>query len=132
MFLGLGFTSSRFHLFTSSRLRIRIMKSKHQSEFQMAIQKFWRNRTATLCLTILVVFYLAAVFADFLAPYSYNNENRDYSYCRPMGLHFRNADGRITWPFVYGMKISFNEYHKRVYEEDRQKTYPLKFFVKGR
>lgn len=104
---------------------------KPKSEFQMAMQGFWKNRMAVLCLSILIIFYASAIFADFLSPYAYDNEDRDYSYCQPMKIRFLDENKKIHWPFVYGVKISFNEYHKRIYELEKDAIYPLKFLVNG-
>lgn len=103
----------------------------HKSEFQIAMQSFWRNRLAVTCLLVLIVLYASALFAGFLSPYSYDNEDRDYSYCRPSAIHLRDGGGKWRWPFVYGVQSSFDRYHKRVYVENQQKIYPFKLFIRG-
>jgi len=107
------------------------MKDYHKSEFQIALGSFLRNRAAVVCLWVLGLLYAGAIFADFLAPYSYQNEDRDYSYCEPTRVHVRDEEGRWQRPFVYGMTVSFDQYHKRVYQEDRARKYPIEFFVQG-
>ncbi len=107
------------------------MITKSKSEFQIAMGRFWKNRPAVVCLMVLGVLYFSALFADFFAPYSYDNENREHSYCQPMTVHFRDEEGRIQRPFVYGMRISFDHVHKRVYEQDPSRVYPLRLFVRG-
>jgi len=104
---------------------------KSQSEFQIAMSRFLKNRFAVICLVILVLLYGSALLADFFAPYSYDNEHREYAYCRPVAVRFFDNAGRLRRPFVYGMTISFDEYHQRVYQEDETRVYPLRFFVKG-
>ena len=59
---------------------------KHLSEFQIALNGFKRNRFAVACVIILCLLYGGAVFAGFLSPYSYKNENRNYSYCPPTSI----------------------------------------------
>ncbi|MBL8013855.1 MAG: hypothetical protein JNN05_08415, partial [Candidatus Omnitrophica bacterium] len=44
---------------------------KPLSEFQLRMKAFRHNRKAWVALWILVGLYAAAIFADFLAPYSY-------------------------------------------------------------
>ena len=100
------------------------------SEFQMALFNFQRNRPAVVCVVVLCLLYGGAVFADFLSPYSYDNEERGYSYCPPMGLQWF-AEGTIAWPYVPGVVLTFDERHNRVYKTEPGKKYPLKFFVKG-
>ena len=107
-----------------------IKKTKHLSEFQIALHNFRRNRFAVICVIILCLLYGSAIFADFLSPYSYKNEDRNYSYCPPMLIKIID-DGTLVRPYVYGRKLTFNEYYKRVYTVDTNKKYPLYYFVKG-
>ncbi|MCA9406679.1 MAG: ABC transporter permease, partial [Candidatus Omnitrophica bacterium] len=58
-------------------------KNKGLSEFQLALQNFKKNRLACVCVILLGLLYASAIFADFLSPYSYKNEKREYSYCPP-------------------------------------------------
>lgn len=83
-----------------------------------------------MCVVILVVLYTSALFADFLSPYSYKNEDRNYSYAPPTMIHFFDQ-GKLTLPFVYGMTLTFDEFNQRIYKIDRNKKYPVKLFVKG-
>jgi peptide/nickel transport system permease protein len=101
-----------------------------QSEFRIALENFKRNRFAVVCVVVLGLLYGSAIFADFLSPYSFQNESREYSYAPPTPVHLVK-DGRLDWPFVYGMKLTFNEYHARQYQTDKGQVYPLRFFVKG-
>lgn len=103
---------------------------KHLSEFQIALRSFKKNRLAVRCVYILLILYASAVFADFLSPYSYKNEDRRYSYSPPTPLRILE-DGRLSWPYVYGLKLTFDAYHKRIYETDRTKKYPVRFFNRG-
>lgn len=100
-------------------------------QWQRVAQDFSKNRLAVACAVILGALYMSALFADFLAPYSYRNEDRAYSYCQPTGVKFISPSGKLSWPFVYGVTISFDEYHRRLYQVDQGKVYPLKFFIRG-
>ncbi len=106
-------------------------KEKHYSEFQLAIRQLKRNRLAMACFWILVLLYTSAIFADFLSPYSYDNENRRYSYCPPMTIHFFDEKGQLQRPFVYGYHFTFDQNYKRVYQIDKSQKFPIKFFVEG-
>ena len=103
---------------------------KSLSEFQIALRNFKKNRRALLSVYVLFILYGAAVFADFLSPYSFKNEDRSYSYCPPTRVHFMK-EGKISWPFIYGIQLTFDEYHKRVYKINEAQKYPLRFFMKG-
>ncbi len=101
------------------------------SQWQMAVVRFKKSRLAICCLSILFILYAAAIVADVLSPYSFNNEERNYSYCSPTRVRFFDAQSNFVWPYVTGTKLTFDEFHKRVYVEDLNQRYRLKFFVKG-
>lgn len=81
-------------------------------------------------MVILGLLYTGAIFADFISPYSYRDENRDYSYCPPTPIRVKDRDGRWQWPFVYGVTMRFDQYYRRVYEIDETQKYPLKIFIR--
>ena len=105
--------------------------SKSLSQFQIALRNFKRNRPAVGCAMSLLVLYLGAFLADFLSPYSFKNEDRKYSYCPPTSIDLVGERGRITWPYVKGRHLTFDQFHKRIYEVDATQKYPLRVFVKG-
>lgn len=103
---------------------------KHLSEFQIALSGFKRNRPAVACVVILCLLYGGAVFAGFLSPYSFKNEERNYSYCPPTKIRFTDH-GKLAWPYVQGIQLTFDDNYKRVYIVDETKKYPLRLFAKG-
>jgi len=107
-----------------------IRENVHLSEFQIALRNFKKNRIAVLCVFVLCLLYGGALFAGFLSPYSFKNENRAASYNPPTRIHFMD-NGKLTRPFVYEMKLTFDEYKKRVYLIDKTQRYPIQFFTKG-
>lgn len=106
-------------------------KEKSLSQFQACLNVFKRNRLAVLCVFVLGLLYFSAIFADFLSPYRYDNEDRNYSYCPPMKIHFIDENGHLSRPYVNGMVLGFDEFHKRVYSEDKTQKYFIQFFLKG-
>lgn len=113
------------------RKNMKVKQAARQSQFSRAMGQFWKNRMAGLCLFILVVIHVSAIFADFLAPYSYSEENRQYSYAKPSRIHFRDEKGNWSLPYIYGTKIEFNEYRQRVYSERVEEKFAIRFLVKG-
>jgi peptide/nickel transport system permease protein len=109
---------------------IRNKDIKHLSEFQIAVGQFKKNRRAVLCFYVLCFLYFLAIFADFLSPYSFKNENRNFSYAPPTPIHFLH-NGKPSWPFVYGQNLGFDTFHKRIYTTDKSQRYPLHLFSKG-
>ncbi|HLF18582.1 MAG TPA: ABC transporter permease [Candidatus Omnitrophota bacterium] len=109
---------------------MKMNSAKIESEFQIAMRNFRLNKLAMVCVLVLGILYAAAVFADFLSPYSYKNEDRRFSYCPPTRVHLFDG-GRLSRPFVYGISLTYNEFHQRIYKEDRSVKFPLRIFMKG-
>ncbi len=107
-----------------------IKDARHLSEFQIALGGFTRNRLAVKCVYVLLVLYAGALFAGFFAPYSFQNEDRNYSYAPPTAVKIFDG-GRFVRPYVAGMRMSFDQYNARVYTVDGGGKYPLRFFVAG-
>jgi peptide/nickel transport system permease protein len=95
------------------------------------MKKISHNRMAMLCLWTLVILYGLAIFADFICPYAYQDEDRNFSYCPPTAVEFLDA-GHWVRPFVYGRALTFDAMHRRVYVVDLTQKYPLRFFKGGR
>jgi peptide/nickel transport system permease protein len=72
---------------------------------------------------ILIVLYLMALFAGFVAPYSYDRQDRDRFFHPP------------TWPRLAGFHLAVPHYHQElgtfVYRAVPDDTIPIRFFVFG-
>lgn len=104
--------------------------AEHLSEFQIALRGFTANRLAVWCTGVLLALYAGALSAGFFAPYSFENEDRNYSYAPPTSINIFDS-GRIVRPYVPGWRLSFNEYNARIYTSDPVSKYPVRFFVPG-
>jgi len=89
-----------------------------------------QHKAAFISIGILGILYLGAVFSGFLAPYHYDNENREYPYAPPVSIHFIK-NGQITWPYIYDYELTLDKYHRRVYKENKAKTFPMQLFHSG-
>ncbi len=95
------------------------------------LKQIIKNKPGRIALFILVILYFSVIFAPFFAPYHYDGDDVLYSYAPPTKIHFINFQKKQFGPFVYGQTYKTNEYYQRVYQEDKEKIYPIKFFVKG-
>ncbi|MDO5576598.1 MAG: ABC transporter permease [Fibrobacter sp.] len=95
------------------------------------VQKFLRHPLAVSGLVVLAVLYFIMIFAEFIAPYGYDNENRGNSYQPPSRIHFVHNGKFSLQPVVYPWSFTFNEYYERTYIEDRSNPCKLSLFVKG-
>ena len=94
------------------------------------IRKHRRSRAVLIGTTIIAVFYVAALFADTLAPYSYRDQVRQQPSAPPTEIHFRDDNGQ--WhlqPFIYSRKLV--DPRNLIYEEDLSQPFPLTLFASG-
>jgi peptide/nickel transport system permease protein len=79
---------------------------------------------------LLAAIHAAVVFAGFLAPYGFANQDRELPFAPPTRLHFFDAHGRFSArPFVYGLVADPAE--PNTYSNDTTQEYPVHFFVAG-
>jgi peptide/nickel transport system permease protein len=71
------------------------------------------------------------IFAEFIAPYDYDNDNRESSYQQPSRIHFFHSGKFSPLPVVYPYTYTFNRNYERVFSEDRTRPHHLSLFVKG-
>ena len=100
------------------------------SQWRMMWRKFIRNRTAVVGGIVILLFYLVALFADFIVPYTLQQRMTQYSFLPPQRIHFF-YEGKFQ-PFVYGIKGSRDPNTlMRVYVTDLEKRIPIRFFIRG-
>lgn len=93
--------------------------------------KFRRHRLAVVSAGLLAVLYLIVIFAEMLAPYAPDSRNSQYIYAPPQRIHFFH-EGEFLGPFVYGDHRKLDmEILRRIYTEDKNKPYPVRFFCQG-
>jgi len=98
---------------------------------QLVWRRFRKSRLAIAGGAVLALFYLAALFAEFVAPYSYQTDNMRMRYVPPTPVRFAAADG-LHWPFVYGLHATRNaETLELSFTEDRSRRYAVTLFHHG-
>ncbi len=101
------------------------------SQWQLIRWKFMRHRVALICLIVLIIFYLWAIFAEFFTPYAAGSYDVDYVLAPPQRIHFWDQ-GELQRPFVYGMTSELNpSTFRTTYTVDETQKYPIQFFVQG-
>ena len=126
-------TSTSKTLNTQQKIEDTTVKGK--SNTQIAWEQFRKHNAAVIGGSILIIMYLMAIFAGFLAPYGINEYSRtpSYVFAGPTKIHWRDAStGQITRPFVYQTKsVRDPVTRQRIYEEQPDLgMYPIKFFAK--
>lgn len=103
------------------------------TQWQLIRWRFFRHKMAIAALVVIGLFYLGAVFSEFFSPYDPRHHDVDYIYAPPQRPRFVYPDGRFRLrPFVYGLRSELNlETFLTTYHIDREKVYPIRFFVRG-
>ncbi len=95
------------------------------SQGQLMVRRFMRNRLSVFGGIVIILLYLAVIFAEFLAPYHYDDQFVSAVWAPPTPLHIQG--GRLG---VYGMSTVLNqETYTYEFVEDRDTFYPIRFFV---
>ncbi|OUC05839.1 peptide ABC transporter permease [Litorilinea aerophila] len=94
--------------------------------------KFMRHRVAVVSLAVLVLFYLVALFAEFVAPYDPARYDTDFMMAPPQPIRFIDNGRFELRPFVYGLSSAMDpNTFKITYQVDPTQKYPIYFFVRG-
>jgi peptide/nickel transport system permease protein len=93
--------------------------------------KFCRHRLAVVSGAALLLLYLAAAIAEFIAPYDLHARHTDFLFAPPQQVHLFH-EGRFTGPFVYSMAVELDLDNMRWdYSDDRTQIQQLRFFCWG-
>jgi peptide/nickel transport system permease protein len=105
------------------------------SQWQLMWWRFRKHKLALVSGALVILIYLVAVFAEFLAPYSSGYYVAECKNQPPQRLRFLRAgdDGKkIFGPFVYGYTITTNPMSlRREFVVDENKAVPARFLGKG-
>jgi len=85
------------------------------------------NAGVKFSLSLITLLFVSALFADFIAPYPYDMQNRKAPYHPPTKIHFFK-EGSLTFPYVNLYELKDPLF--KVYEERRNISCKLKFFKK--
>ena len=112
-------------------------KADHQtsevaiSQSRLIWREFRRHPLGKLGLAVVGVMVLCAVFADFIAPYPYDQQHRGHVFAPLTRIRIFH-EGKLMRPFVYATKRVIDPQTFRVrYVEDTSTPYPIRFFVRG-
>lgn len=98
------------------------------SQWSVIWRRFRRNKAAMAGGVVVVFYYLVALFAPFVAPYSLTTRFVQQVYLPPQQVHF--FDNGQFRPFIYEVVTEFDANLRRVYRQTENKRY-LEFFASG-
>jgi len=101
------------------------------SQWKLMWWKFRKHKLAMISAVIVILFYLVALFAEFLAPFNPEAVNPRRTYTPPQPIHIFGPDG-LTRPYVNGVKVEIDRVAlRRVFVIDPEVRHELAFFVRG-
>ena len=102
------------------------------SQWQLMWIKLKKHKLARFSMAILLVLYLGALFADFLAPYGLDDFSGLYKDTAPTKVYWRDENGKFSRPFVFKMqKVNDKKTFTVITSEDYSQKYYVKFFCPG-
>ncbi len=106
-------------------------KYYYASQWQLMARKFRKHKLAMTSTVILVIFYLTAIFGNFVAPQGTEQFDGKYVNCPPHGIHLFH-EGKFVGPFVYGLARERDpETYMMKFVDNRDEIYRIRFFTQG-
>lgn len=99
--------------------------------FKEILDGLMKDKFAKIALFVLFLIYFALAFANFIAPYSKDFSDRSLAYAPPSKIFTIDENGKLSKPYTYNYKRSFDEKNFNMYQLERSQKYYLKFFSKG-
>ena len=106
-------------------------KYYYASQWQLMYQKFRKHKLAMVSAVILIIFYVFAIFGNFIAPQGTEQFDSRYVNCGPTKIHFVH-EGKWEGPFVYGLQKDRDpDTYMNIFTEDKSSLYHIRFFQQG-
>ena len=101
------------------------------SAWRLMWWKFRRHRLAVVSGLFLLIVYASIPLTEIIAPYDLDTRDPEHIYAPPQGIRLFH-EWRPMMPFVYGYKATVDlETFTRIYEIDKTKIEPVRFFCRG-
>ena len=112
------------------KARIKQEKYYTASQWQLMGRKLVKHKLAMGSAVLLIILYLFAAFANFIAPQGLEDYSSSASNMPPTPLHFVH-EGEFIGPFIYRFEVERDEMRNKIFVEDTSTPYRLQFFVHG-
>ena len=102
------------------------------SQWTLMWRKLQKHKLAKFSLILLLILYIGALFADFLAPYGLEEFSALYKDTAPTKVYWKDEEGKFTRPYVHKLKkVNDKKTWTVIITEDPSEKYYLDFFVEG-
>jgi len=101
------------------------------TQWQLIWWKFRKHKMAMVSGVIIILFYLVAIFAEFVGPYDPEQFFPKYKLAPPTKVHLFHQ-GKLQRPFVYRIvRTKDPETLRDLYNEDTETPLPIRFLIRG-
>lgn len=98
------------------------------SQGRLMLHKFKKHRVAVVSVVLLIVMYVVAIGAEFVAPYPKEYRSK-FAYVPPVKVHFTH-EGKLSRPYIYELKSTLDlKTFTYVFEEDTSKRHFIEMLV---
>lgn len=99
---------------------------------QLMWWRFKKHKMAMISAVIIIILYLVAAFAEFVAPYDPEASFVQFKLAPPSSVHIVGPEGGLQRPFVYKIvRTRDPETLRNIYTDDTSVIYPIRIFVEG-
>jgi peptide/nickel transport system permease protein len=100
------------------------------TQWTLMWRKFRKHKLAIAGTTVVVLFYVIAIFCEFIATQDPLKRTTKFIHVPPQSIHLIGSQG--FGPFVYGLKVEEDpKTWRKIYTQDTSVENPIHFFVKG-
>ncbi len=103
----------------------------YASKSRLMWLRFKQHKVALFSGVMICLFYLVAIFANFISVKDINSFSAKFKYVSPTEIHFFDEEGDFTRPFIYNLDRKINMETLEYEYTQGDTTYPIKFFHKG-
>ena len=101
------------------------------SQWKLVWRRFLKHRLAVAATVVILLFYLIAIFAEFLAIHEPLIQQATRNFVPPQRVHFFDGS-RPTWPYAYGLiRDRYPDTLQPLYTADKSKRFSIRFFARG-
>ena len=103
----------------------------YASKSRLMWLRFKQHKVAVFSGVMIILFYLVAIFADFISVADINTYSAKFKYVSPTEIHFFDKEGNFKRPFIYNLDRELNMETLEYEYTQGEQPYPIKLLHRG-
>ena len=103
----------------------------YASKSRLMWLRFKQHKVAVFSGVMIILFYLVAIFADFISVADINTYSAKFKYVSPTEIHFFDKEGNLKRPFIYNLDRELNMETLEYEYTQGDQPYPIKLLHRG-